>query len=1166
MPKSAFTAADVPLTGHTLIEASAGTGKTYAITELYLRLLLETEYSVSQILVLTYTNAATAELRARIRSRLAAERAALEGGDGEAGLRRKLELAIESFDEAAIHTIHGFCQRVLGDEAFESAEPFAFELAPYRSDVLLEVVKDFWRRRVETAGALFGDYVRELGESPVRLAGWLDRHVGKPFLRIEGGEAAESVDELESKFRDCFTAAQAAWIASRDELVESLCDTNALRKNQYKPTQITQRAHVVDVVFAAPQPHLWDVAQAAYFCSSKLRLATKKNELTPQHGAFDLLDELLTTVELLVDRFGMRFAALRRDLLSEAEAELEERARGQGIKFYDDLMNHLVRSLQATRGDELAQRLCERYPAALIDEFQDTDPVQLELIERIYLDRSSPVVFVGDPKQAIYGFRGADVFAYLRGRALCEHVFGLEVNYRSTKAIVGGINRLFSLHDEPFVVADIAFTAVRAHSQPRAQLELDGFDAASIQLLALSQDGKRMTTGVAAGAAASAFAREIAALIDAGEDGRARIGGRSLGGGDIAILVRSHRQARIMHQALRGEGVSAVYRSNADVFQSRECEQLCQVLAACLDPSVSTVTRAALVTDLIGYNATTLLELDEHPAQQEAVTQEFFEVQRLWRDFGFGRGFRYLMGSFRIAQTLLARVDGEQRLANLMHLGEYLTDVSVELSLGCEGLFTWLGERIAAPTASDEAAAVRADTDEQMVQIVTVHGSKGLEYPVVFCPFTWSSTARTSEQGSVNYHLSGQDDYQAMLHLGPVIPELAQEAAESEARAEDVRLLYVALTRAQHRLYLSCAHVRDYEKSALAWLLHRRQGETYSEFVPRIKEAGAAEIEQDVQKLVASSRGTMAAFGGTDGQLSLLKRPRDGRIGARESTGTIQPSAFITSHSGIVSGYHREAPDHDGLAAPRDQAPLVTDAQSVYAFPRGPVAGTCLHRVLEDIDFSNVDPPAMLETVSAALLHYGIEPRWAELVSEWLHDVLNTPLDADGVMTLAGVGENALRREIEFYYPVRTHDRRTLGALLESFGFDRGGSSAGFDITTEGYLKGYIDLVFEFEGRYYVADYKSNWLGSSVEDYRTEHLAASMHDSAYDLQALIYGVALHRFLRARLRDYDPTTHFGGIAYLYLRGMSSATGPTRGVYWVHPAPTALDAVEAALCGE
>ncbi|MEM7254425.1 MAG: 3'-5' exonuclease, partial [Pseudomonadota bacterium] len=545
----------------------------------------------------------------------------------------------------------------------------------------------------------------------------------------------------------------------------------------------------------------------------------------------------------------------------------------------------------------------------------------------------------------------------------------------------------------------------------------------------------------------------------------------------------------------------------------------------------------------------------------ETILTHLFDAQRRWRTNHFGDAFRFLIRAFGIDTYVLRLAEGERTLTNLFHLGEYLAALSAREGLGCERLMSWLQNRLETPRPDDEAAMVRPDTDESMVQVVTIHASKGLEYPVVFCPFGWAGSGRRVG-GTLTYH-APDHERTPVLDVGPDFDDQTIDTAREEERAEDVRLLYVGLTRAMHRLYLSVSFARDYEKSALAWLLHADEDESLSAFEQRVKSSDPGILWSDVEALRSAGKRGIALYEPPSGQLSLLGAQAPARYRARRVGRTFDVSRVLTSHSGIVAGRHREEPDYDD--APEDRDEFDAEGESIHSFPRGAVAGSCLHRILEDIDFAATDASTFAHPIQSALQSYGIDIGWAAMLHGWFAELASVPLDRAGTVTLQSACGKPLGREVEFHYPLRGADENEIHRVLERFDPNLPTESRPARQIPAGFLKGFIDLVFEVDGRYYVADYKSNWLGASIDAYHPRALQSAMTTHSYDLQALFYSVALHRFLKMRLADYQPSEHFGGAVYLFLRGLSRSAPRSHSVVWMTPTPDTLQFAEEVICG-
>jgi exodeoxyribonuclease V beta subunit len=1171
-----------PLTGTTLIEANAGTGKTWTITALYVRLLLETERTVDRILLVTFTEAATAELRDRVRTRLAVTRAAIARGkaDGDpmiatllervparTRMLRQLESALRNFDEAPIHTIHGFCRRVLAEHAFESGMPFATDLAPDQSELLREIVDDFWRREVEEASPLYALFmtqakVRKEPLGPESLRGAVERCLGKPYLELRGPDATGDVAALEDAYACAWGRARAMWPESRDAVARELVESGALNGNMYRHASVLMWLDQMDACFASATAGLGLFKGFDKFTPESLRNGTRRGHATPGHPFYDACAAVLTAHTALEAAYTARLACAKMRLAIYCNTELRARNRSRRLQSYDDLLLDLHDALYGTRGLGLAHALRERYSAALIDEFQDTDPVQYAIFERIYGDSGLPVFFVGDPKQSIYSFRGADVFTYLQARRAASAAHTLEVNWRSAGALVQAVNTVFEGATAPFLLEEIAFHPSKPARGERGRLVIPADKGAALELWFLTHDGaKPMNKGDAAERAAEATAAEIARLMNLGAADKARIvedpdaapHGRRLRGGDIAVLVRTHEQGRLVREALARCAVSSVQRGSESVFETAEAEELERVLLAIAEPGREPLVSGALTTEMMGCSGEDLYALHADEPAWEALVETFREAHREWHEHGFVRMLRAFLRRHRVLPRLLEYADGERRVTNLLHLSEHLHCEAQ--ARGVSGLLAWLAAKRQTPGSANEEELLRLESDENLVKILTVHVAKGLEFPLVFCPFVWDGSLRSAKEAPVAFHES-DTLHRSVIDFGSDGFSHACEQAQREERAENLRLFYVALTRAKYRCWMVWGWISQAETSAPAWLLH-----------PHGRPLESAAMRKDLERLTQRAKGTIRVTQ-IEQPRAMKFKPSSGRntrLVVREFNGRIRDTRRVTSFTGLAHGRAIETPDYD---AP--DRPLETDTpisgRDIFAFPRGAHAGKCLHAIFQHLDFTTGRRAEIERGVARGLEAHGFDTQWKRPVTDMVQAVLATPLDEGGTLRLENITRSHRLDELEFYYPVRELSDRGVRDVLLAWGFaaevrQRIGTLA--FATTQGYMRGFIDIVFEHGGRYYLADYKSNWLGATVDAYGQHELVDAMAREAYYLQYLVYCVALHRYLQTRVSGYRYETHFGGVRYLFVRGMRPEHGMRYGVYSDRPAEGLIGALDEYL---
>ena len=1209
-----------------LIEASAGTGKTYTITTLFLRLLLQSKLSVGQILVVTFTNAATRELYDRIRTRvrealtafedersddevLAALVQASSDQAGRAESRDRLKAALRDFDDAAIFTIHGLCQRVLHEHAFESGTSFDAELTTSQESLIAEVVDDFFAQTLYDASPSLVRQMVEAGLSRRSLVALAKKGIADPTMPVLPEVLdPQAIEASLAAFEVARSAAAASWSRDRARIVKGI-DEAKLNQVQYKPATVAASALQMDQLLRSDRRGGTALFERfKLFTTAKLTSATtKKSGPTPAHPFFAACDALLAAAALAERDSGNRLLLLKRELIDFARREMKIRKEAAHLQSFDDLLHRLDDALTGPLGPALAAAVRRKYTAALIDEFQDTDPVQYRIFETIYRESaSSPQFFIGDPKQAIYSFRGADVFAYLGAlrRTSEAQRFTLGTSYRSDPGLVEAVNTLFVRARAPFLLEQIGFSPVKAAKSTR--MHLGEAPVVPFRVLFYAREAstkakaEALTKGAANRALPDAVAADIARLLASG----ATIEGRPVSPGDIAVLARTNHQATAVQTALRELRIPCVLQGDASVFDSPEALEMQRLLGALAAPSSVGAIRLALTTSVFGRSADEIEALDHDDEAWEAHAQQFQAWGASFRDHGFIAGFRRLLDDRQVPSRLLGWIDGERRLTNLLHLAERLHVAQIREHLGPAGLLRWLATVRSEQEARDEAGAdeaqMRLESDDAAVKLVTIHKSKGLEYPIVYCPYLWDGKLlHDDDKKTPMFHDPDPGrDHRRTLDLGS--PDLAEHAehAAREAAAENLRLLYVALTRAKHQCTIVWGNINDAPTSALGYLLHQGDpGEAappdlFTATTTRLEGLDDAGMRADLDALVRDGKGTIAVetLSLSVGERYVPPAAAHTELEFRPIARSLESFWRTSSFSGLIAGGSAEAKGDDGrdLDAGLVDDPLVeiepTDAASsageevlLHAFPMGARPGEMLHKVFEDIDFGA--PEAEIAEVAArSLERFQVAPaaEWKDLLGRAVRESLETPLRAPGaargaVFTLRGVPREKRLNELEFIFPVGSpgdsngssgapEARLTAAALGEVFArhasapvpADYAGALARLAFSPlEGFLRGFIDLVFEHDGLYYVADYKSNHLGAAPADYGEGALVEAMAHHHYFLQYHLYVVAVHRYLETRVPGYDYDTHFGGVFYLFVRGMAPDRGENAGVFADRP---------------
>ena len=899
-----------PLEGRALIESSAGTGKTYAIAERYVRLLLERKLRVEQVLVVTFTHAAVAELTDRIRKKIKEKLSEYRNAPGDVpegdarrdreSDRRLLEDALRTFDLASIQTIHGFCGRALQDNAFESASLFDTEVVPDASEIVRRAVNDFFLDlafREDPGDPLLRRHVFDKVGKPEDALSLVGKCLGNPFLNVEPEETGESPSGTGpaeyAAAKDCFfnafsNARDAVTAPGEKKRIVDLLLGGTLNGKTYHRDHLPRYADDL-FTWIEEAPSLPAPGYLRLFCGDHIESKVKKGFVAPAHPAFGRLKELRLAIEELepiLDRLTSAWVVrLRAEMLRKVRAAIRGLKDRKNVRSYDDLLLDLHEALYGppeegrrkltVHGERLGRALKSRYKAVLIDEFQDTDPVQYEIFTGIFSDvAEDALLLVGDPKQSIYRFRNADVFAYRQARTEVpeERQFRLGRNYRSVPSLVRAVNAVFEGARDPFVFDWIPFEPVRSNRK-----EEDGLGGASadgpsslvfwhVEGKDLSANGKEIPKGAVEEQVLGATAGEIVRLLNEGSGGKVTLGGKGnpLFPKDVAVLVRTNREARQVRDSLVGRGVPCVLYCSESVFATPEAETFRTFLAGVANPADERKVRAALATDLFGLSGH---DLDDLAGKEDAWAErirDFIRCRETWEEKGIAAMCRGVFSSGGVRLRMLSSHGGERALTNLLHLVELLQEFEAGGG-GVERTVAWLDARKAEAKEERAVAAdehqLRLETDASAVKVVTVHKCKGLQYPVVFLPFAWKAAGETQrtkieKKEGIFYH---EDDLppRAVCRIGD-IPGEKRELADREELAESARLFYVALTRAVARCYVVWGGVKDAERTGAAWVLHgngkRIGGSPVSEFPGRFKAAGDEAILADLKALAESER------------------------------------------------------------------------------------------------------------------------------------------------------------------------------------------------------------------------------------------------------------------------------------------------------------------------
>ncbi len=1185
----------MPLEGRALIEASAGTGKTWSIGMLYLRLLLETGLGVERILVTTFTVAAAQELRERLRRRLAEaehwlqcprdvferEAAAVPlaawlaahraDDDCTALALRRVRLARADIDRAPIATIHALCQRIGRDYPLESGARFGDERLVADEDLRCECVEDFWRNRYLVAGVDV-----DADEEALFRAGpqGLLRDIGTIAASGDRWDEPDGLADLRRR--------QAALLvpAKVDRL-----RTLASWRELYGPgkSALSKRLAAIADLLTGDDP--WaDVAQKLDGTFDPESIDDQQSDSAPLRLRDD---PLIRELQALRDVLKLHATFVRGRVLAQAAAACREgvpqRATRRGVATFAMLIDRIhARLAEPVAGAILADRLFDAFPVALVDEFQDTDTLQYAIFDRIYRDAAGAtrgtLVMIGDPKQAIYGFRGGDIGAYLQASRQVRRRWSLATNQRSASALVAALNGFYGGHGG-FGNAGIDYQTVQAAGRADRTPYRIGADVASEPLvLHLFRDDWRDAAGKQVNGVSLLHER---ALDDCANDIAARladaaqtIGGRPLVPGDIAVLVPTNKDVVALRRRLRERNVPCAGGGRGSVFDSEAADDIELLLHAVLNAEDERAVRGALTTRLLGADLAAIRRWLDEPVSFERELERFVE----WRALARSRGVLALLGAVLASRAgaLLAGAEGERMLTDLRHLGELLA-AEEPRQQGLEGLSAWYAtirrEGSDDDTVATDARRLRIESDAGRVQLATIHASKGLEFPIVYLPLAWRvqdiSGARMPKV--LRYR---DDDGRLRIDIGSCAFVANRDRHFSDGLDERLRLFYVAMTRAVHALHVywvdrGCMPADGIVDAATAWKVPAINV-VLAAAMRRLRIGFAADAESAVRALGGKLPG-VSVVGAFDGEP--VRLPASARGASAGSVQAPAPAvrAFEWQHSftSIARGIAAGLPD-DGGAADESGADDAAATLAAIDDPRilalqawrGPRFGDAIHALFE---FAPVGAPWPLwrDRIAKTLDAHGLRAATDEGdPCARVGELIDRCRSAD----LGGVRLDAIDArvaEFEFLFPVGDVPVSRLRALCVRHGCADVVPATLDRMHLNGMLGGFIDLVFASDGRYHVLDYKTNWLGTGLDAYAGAGLDAAMAAHHYPLQALIYTVALHRHLRQRLRGYDPRSHLGDSWYLFVRAVGLA--PDSGVWRRRWPSDLIEALDDALAG-
>lgn len=1160
-----------------LIEASAGTGKTYTIAGLYVRLLVEKKLTADRILVMTFTRKATAELRERIFNRLRECQRVLENGvtaatddflatfiqqvPDRAEAVQIINDAIRNFDENQVTTIHGFCQKVLNEEALSAGTPFELDITQH-DDALVQAVEDYWREFISrhsesSAGKYFSAGMISLAPTPEKLKSLISPLISKSYAEIRGEVMDDPLGYLERIIK-AKKKLKGVWESDQESIRNELlaADLKNYTEKNVSSWMLKMDEFLNDSVFGSDT-----FTQIKYFSASYQNNPDnlKKNKhRVPDHPFFGMVDMYIAGIE---DIDGIK-TTLIFDAFKSISEKREKNLNNSSAICYDDLLKSVQRALdQEGSGKELAHSLLRKYPFALVDEFQDTDPVQYHIFDRIYPKEGgqSGLFMIGDPKQAIYAFRGADIYTYFKARkAVSEPVYTLEKNYRSTPRLIKAVNTIFGGERNAFIQPEIDYFDI-ADGLPELSGEFLVNGEPSDQFRITVKNGAETNKEPCFEFAFEQTVSEISGLLDLSRQGNVTIKGQKLRGGDIAILVSDHRHAAILKKKLKSHGIDSVTYSRQQVFDTFEAHRLGLLMAAVLEPLNQVARNNVLMSGLFGIDLSLLHQYSEDEAKNQQLVSELLKLNEIWHRHGFYPMLRSLLNrENRFSE--IARLSGSERiLVNMYQLGDICTKAEREGKLDPRSLYAWFMREKNDP-GNDEERTLLLESDQNLVKISTIHNSKGLQYPVVFCPGLWE--AKKSKSILTEYHPDGSETL--VIHAGQQADEERKKAEQKsleESVAEEIRKAYVAVTRAKYQCNVIWANHKDSRYSgfgaqAIGEKVFNESGNQiiFEEIFKCYEKSSPEAIRVDVQD--EPVKRTALSGRSADEEPSVSLRRYSGRKEIAVCRKTESFSSLMQPHSKDDRQQDYDQVMESYISA-FDGSDEETRKLNLFYFPKGAAAGTVIHKLFEreEFSFQSAGKEDDASWIDEVLKQYQIDQKWTPVMQQMLKDVAGASFPG---FELSRIKKSDMLSEMEFHFlSSDTSSERLLQVIRKQSGI----IPAAGRLNCSTIMTGFIDLIIRENGRYYILDYKSNHLGDELSDYGRQHLFQEILANGYDLQFHLYTVALVKYMRKKVKEFDYETHFGGVAYLFVRGMRA--GSSNGIWFHKPDQTVIRELEKEL---
>lgn len=1162
----------LPLYGFRLIEASAGTGKTHNLIIIYLRLLLNIntqlnlsyKLTVKSILVVTFTKAASYELRLRIKNSIKQLRIDCMQGYSNNDLFSKLlsqindiKSAIETLstaekeiDQASIFTIHGFCQKILTENKIELSMLFHTSIIENTSQLYQEICNDFWRHHFYPLPLNITSFIQKFWKNPEELFHDISPYINSNPPKFQHNtlinELNENITTFYNNIINCINNVKIQWINTQHNIINTI-ELIQINRKIYNKNNLKRWINIIN---QWTQKQTLDHSIPNYLNRFRSSILKLKKNLENSH-----IFSLYFNIEILYQKLSLFPALIFKTAISEIYQNLNKTKYFRSEITFHDLVEILLEHIY--KNHKLSQKILKSYPITIIDEFQDTDINQYKIFQKLYSNTSknNGLILIGDPKQAIYSFRGADIFTYIKIRRLLPNKYNLNINWRSSSGMINAINQLFQTSN-PFIFKDITFIPSKPAYQNRTyKFYLHNMLQESINFWLHPDDTvtmyhykKSMT---------HECINNIQNLVHSIHNKTAwlehyKYKKKPLQQSDLTVLVRNHEEATLIRSELLKINIPTVFLSNRkNIFNTIESYELLLLLQAILYPNKNTIC-TALTTIFLGFKATQIEILNNSSGSQwKEILEEFSKYYLIWKQYNIFSMIQKIIFDYNIPEKLLSMQFGKNTLINILHLGEILNNTAKQLK-NKHALIQWLKLKIQSSDKNELLSeyALRYDNQDNLIQISTIHYSKGLEFPITFLPFA----ANFRYNKNILFH----DRKWFELYLEFDKSELSSQLSDQERLADDLRLLYVAITRSIYHCSIGIApiiyknhkysnNITDFHQSAIGYLIQQKKPGT-AELLKKRLHTLKIDSNGDINFRIISKKQNPPYY--TNYKLNKLLFPSkwDSTI-----TKKYDNSWRITSYSELKQIYDTKVNINS-----KNLLKLITQNNfcekslnfkilTPHTFPTGIIYGNFFHNLFKNLDFKKSINVQWLQT---QMILHNIKLSWITIIKQWIYTIINTPLDKH-YLTLSKIHNKYKKTELKFCLNINKKLQiLELNHICKHYDPLSNISTIITYETITGILKGFIDLVFFWKKQYYLLDYKTNRLGNNHSAYTKVNMESEIIKYHYDLQYQIYTLALHRFLKNKITSYDYNKDFGGVYYLFIRGMDGLSS-NNGIYFCRP---------------